>query len=149
MKGIEKLSLTPDQKKLIEASEQQYKRYARVYFEVVSFTGSELIVKVWQMENPGGKYLTAKELIERAKEVFSVVPVKVHCRPVPFSPDSLKSFTVQDVIRKMDEHGLKPKDLVRLLDIDKSSLSLILSGGRELSKGNRAMFYYLFKYLEK
>jgi len=151
IKGIEKIPLTDDKKKLLEVSEANYKRYARIRFQVVSYDDKELIVKVWQMENPSEKYLTAAELVERAKGVFKdVVPngTVTHVRPVPFKKDDLRNFTVTDVEREMNELGLKAKDLVKLLDIDKSSMSIILNEGRAMTKPHRAMFYYLFKTLK-
>jgi hypothetical protein len=151
IKGIEKISLAEDKKKLLKVSEANYKRFARIRFQVVSYDDKELIVKVWQMENPSQKYLTAAELVERAKGVFKdVVPdgTVTHVRPVPFKKDDLRNFTVADVEREMNELGLKAKDLVKLLDIDKSSMSIILNEGRTMTKPHRAMFYYLFKSLK-
>ena len=150
MKGIEKLNLSNDKKKLLDKSEISFKRFARIYFEVLRCNGIEVVVKVWQLDNPAKKYLSAKELIDRTKGVFSgIVPddLKINCRTVPYEPNDLRSLTIDDVKKDLDHFGLKPKDLVKLLDIDKSSLSLILSENRELSKANRAMFYYLIKYL--
>ena len=151
IKGIEKIPLSGNGKKLLEVSENNYKRYARIKFQIVSYDNKELIVKVWQMENPTEKYLTASELVERAKGVFKdVVPEEtaIHVRPVPFRKDLLRNYTISDVEREMSEFGLKPKDLVKLLDIDKSSLSIILNEGRAMTKPHRAMFYYLFKSLK-
>jgi len=151
IKGIEKIPLSGNGKKLLEVSENNYKRYARIKFQIVSFDNKELIVKVWQMENPSGKYLTASELIERAKGVFKdVIPPEtaIHVRPVPYKKDELRSYSISDVEKEMSALELKPKDLVKLLDIDKSSLSIILNEGREMTKTHRAMFYYLFKTLK-
>ena len=92
-----------------------------------------------------------KELVERAKGVFDgIIPpeTKQHVRPIPHGKSELEKFSVNDANSKMEKLGLKPKDLVKLLDIDKSSLSLMLSGERELTKSGKAMLYYLFKYLE-
>lgn len=151
IKGIEKLELTSAQRKLLDASEQNYKRFARIYFQVLEYTDTELIVKVWQVENASDNYLSGKELIERAKDVFKpVIPdgVRIHVRPVPFQKDDLKDFDISSVEKKMVELNLQAKDLVKLLDIDKSSLSLILNENRGLSKPHKAMFYYFFKYYE-
>lgn len=150
MKGIEKLSLTSKQKKTLEKSEVSFKRFARIYFEILKIDEKEAVVKVWQEENEAKNYLTAKDLIERTKDVFAgIIPVelKIHCRPIPYEPIDLRNMTIEDIKRDLEYFGLRPKDLVKLLDIDKSSLSLILSENRELSKANRAMFYYLLKYL--
>jgi hypothetical protein len=89
--------------------------------------------------------------VNRAKGVFEDIispDTKLHVRPVAFNRDELEKFSVNEANTKMEQLGLKPKDLVKLLDIDKSSLSLMLSGERDLTKPGRAMLYYLFKYLE-
>ena len=152
MKGIELLPfLTVEQRKWLETSELSYKRHARIYFQILSYSPAEIRVKVWQMENPLNKYLSSKELVERVKGVFAeILPPKteLHVRPIAYKKDDLERFSVQEVNSKMEELGLKAKDLVKLLDIDKSSLSLILKGERELTKPGKAMLYYLFKYLE-
>jgi hypothetical protein len=150
MKGLEKLELTKESKRLLIASELNYSRFARIYFQVVSCEPSELIVKVWQLENPAEKYLTSKELIVRAREVFSIaVPPEtaIHVRPIPFKKIELENFSLEDIERGMSEFDLKPKDLVKLLNLDKSTISQMLAG-RNLTKSNKAMFYYLFKYLK-
>jgi antitoxin component HigA of HigAB toxin-antitoxin module len=152
MKGMVLLPfLTTEQRKWLETSELSYRRHARIYFQVLSYSPKELRVKVWQMENPLNKYLSSKELVERAKGLFAeILPpeTKLHVRPIVYKKDDLEKFSVQDVSSKMEELGLKAKDLVKLLDIDKSSLSLILKGERELTKPSKAMLYYLSKYLE-
>ena len=152
MKGIELLPfLTAEQRKWMETSELSYRRHARIYFQILSYSPDELRVKVWQMENPLDRYLSSKELVERAKGVFEEIlspEMKLHVRPIAYKKDDLEKFSIQDVASKMEELGLKAKDLVKLLDIDKSSLSLILKGERELTKPSKAMLYYMFKYLE-
>ena len=149
--GIEKLQLSSEHKQRLELSERNYKRFGRIYFQIISFENETLTVKVWQRENTAGKYLSTGELIDRARTVFSPVVAKgtrIHVRPIAFRRDELKSFTIADVENKMEQYGLQPKDLVKLLDIDKSSLSLMLNRERELTKPGKAMFYYLFKNLE-
>ncbi|MDR1887134.1 MAG: hypothetical protein LBQ70_04385 [Prevotellaceae bacterium] len=150
MKGLEKLELTTETKKLLQVSEQNYRRFARIYFQVLSCEPAKLTVKVWQLENPIGKYLTSQELIARTREVFAVaVPPEtaIHVRPISFKKMKLENFTLADIERGMSEFGLQPKDLVKLLNLDKSTISQILSG-RSLTKSNKAMFYYLFEYLK-
>lgn len=151
MKGLELLAfLTKVQKERIELSEQNYKRFARVYFSIVSANNAEIIVKVWQQGNVTGRYLSAKELIDRAKEVFEgCIPegVKLHVRPIPYKEEPLASVDAYYVAKKMEEYNIQPKDLVKLLNIDKSTISRTLSA-EEMTKSSKAMFYYLFKYLE-
>ena len=128
-----------------------YRRFARIFFQILAANDSEVVVKVWQMENHAQKYLSAKELIDRTKGVFAdVLPpdVKLYVRPVVFNRIELENFNSKLVAKKMDEFGLQTKDLVKLLDIDKSSLSLMLNGKREMSKQGKAMLYYFFKFQE-
>jgi hypothetical protein len=150
MKGLELLKfLDKEQINLIKNSEQNYKRFARIHFQILSFENNEIIVKVWQTENVAGSYLPAKELLTRAKDIFKgMIPenIKLHIRPIPFDP--LENFSLTDIENQMNELGLQAKDLVKLLDIDKSTISSLLSRNRNLSKATKAMFYYLFKYLK-
>ena len=71
IKGIEKIPLSGNARKLLEQSEVNYKRYARIWFQVVSYENKELVVKVWQTDNTAGKYLSAPELINRARDVHT------------------------------------------------------------------------------
>lgn len=153
MKGIELLTfLTKEQKEILKTSELNYKRHARIFFEILDFSNDIITVKVWQMENPLQRYLSQKELLHRAKEVFNsdIVPphIKVHTREIPFEKMELITFSIEKVVEKMQTLGLKPKDLSRLLNIDKSAMSELLNGNRALTKSHKAMFFYLFKYLE-
>jgi hypothetical protein len=152
MKGLELLTfLTKEQIKLIETSELNYRRFARVYFQINSFENNEIIVKIWQTEDEDiEKYLSAKDLISRAKDVFNMIPedIKIHFRPIPFNSDDLTKFSTDKIRKEMDAMGLQPKDLVKLLCIDKSTISQILSSDRNLSRPSKAMFYYMFKYLK-
>ena len=151
IKGIEKLQLNAEQKKLLDVSEMNYKRYGRIYLQVISFENSALTVKIWQSENEAGKYLTVPELVDRVKGVFKdILPegTAIHVRTIPFKQDNLAEFSISDIENTMSELGLKSKDLVKLLDIDKSTISVILSEGRSMKKSHKAMFYYLFKFLK-
>ncbi|MDR2205273.1 MAG: hypothetical protein LBE36_03860 [Flavobacteriaceae bacterium] len=154
MKGIELLPfITDEQNKLLKISAINYRRFARVYFQILEFENNTVTVKVWQLQNPANHYLTSKELIDRTKEVFGsdILPagIALHVRPIAFKPDDLQHFTIETIESKMQQYGLKPKDLVKLLDIDKSTLSLLFNKNRGLTRANRAMFFYLFKSLEK
>lgn len=153
IKGIEKLDfLTKTELKKIELSETNYKRFSRIYFEVLDYNQDtkELIVKVWQNENEAGKYLTSAELISRMKEAFDFLPdnVSLYVRPIPYEKSKLLSYNIDDVRTDMEKYGLQQKDLVKLLDIDKSSINILLSGGRNLTKYQKAMFFYFFEYMK-
>lgn len=154
IKGLDKLDfLSPDQISILNESEKNYKRFASVFFEVIDFykITNEVIVKVWQNENNAANYLPEKELITRAKDVFTdFLPkgVKLHIRPVPYEKDKLLNLTIDDVKQTMQDLGLQQKDLVKLLDMDKTSISRLFNEIRPLTNIQKAMFFYLFEYLK-
>ena len=151
MKGIEKLTqITDEQRKLLAHSANQYKRFARIYIEVLGVKETTVTVKVSQQENNTEKYLSAKELKERVHEVFEgCLPSgwDLEVRAVPFR--FLEVITIEYIREKQTELGLSDIDLSRLLGVRRENLSRIFNDKRGLTKLGKAAFYYLFKYLEK
>ena len=76
---------------------------------------------------------------ERGKELYPDAKII----PVAYSLN-VDDITVEWIESKMQEFGIKRNDLIKQLAIDRSSLSLIMSGKRELSKPMRATFFYYF-----
>lgn len=104
----------------------------------IEFIDSENL-KITQKKNYNGYILTKKELVEKAKNVFPNFVIK----PVRFSLD-ISDIDENWIKEKMQEVGLNTNDLVSQTTIDKSSLSLFLSGDRKMSKSVKALFYYYF-----
>lgn len=110
---------------------------------IVDFEGKALTVLVEQLKLTNGYILNNRQLYDRAKEVFNDCPLKVKIKPVVYSLD-VNRINVRWIEEKMEEYGITKNDLIKQLAIDKSSLSLILSAHRELSKPMRATFFYYF-----
>lgn len=110
-------------------------RKAGIDIEVLN----EDTVKISQTKLVNGYILNQKELIERGKDLYPDKKII----PVVFSLD-VEGITLEWIEAKMKEFGIKRNDLIKQLAIDRSSLSLILSGKRELSKPMRATFFYYF-----
>ena len=112
--------------------------------EVVDFNGCTISIIISQSKLINGYILNNKELHNRAKEIFTGVnALQLKIIPSVFSLN-VDDITIGWIEMKMQEFGINRKDLVKQLAIDKSSLSLILSGNRELSKPMRATFFYYF-----
>jgi hypothetical protein len=139
---INDLSLQALIKKRISSSISTYAA-SGIDVEVVEAENNNIKVKITQSKLLNGYILNQKELVERAKEIFKSTDLKVKVIPVVFSLD-VDRINVQWIEGKMEEFGISRNDLVKQLAIDKSSLSLILSGNRELSKPMRATFFYYF-----
>ncbi len=128
---------------------QNYRR-AGIRIEIIdgSLEDGEIKVKITQERLINGYILNQQQLIERVGEIFKdvITPnvfLLVHVIPVVYSLD-VNEIDISWIESRMDEFGVQRKDLIKQLAIDKSSLSLILSGKRELSKPMRALFFYYF-----
>lgn len=96
-------------------------------------------VKVTQSRLINGYILNQKQLIERGKDLYPDAKII----PVAYSLN-VDAITLDWIESQMKEFGIKRNDLIKQLAIDRSSLSLIMSGKRELSKPMRATFFYYF-----
>lgn len=151
MIGIEKLTFASNEQieELLQSA-NQYKRFSRVYFEILTVENNIINVKVTQQESALEKYLSAKELEERTIEVFSkVVPLDWNLSIASSPYLCLKEVDIEYINKKKDELGLTVEDLSRYLNIRPENINRILTNKRGISKLKTAAFYYLFKYLEK
>jgi hypothetical protein len=96
-------------------------------------------IKITQKKLYNGYILTKKELVNRAKNIFPGYIIK----PVRYNLD-ISFIDATYVKNKIKEIGLNVNDLVAQTALDKSSLSLILSGERKMNKSVKAMFFYYF-----
>lgn len=120
-----------------------------INIEPLSFEYNTLLVRVEQKKYLNDKILTDKELVTRAKEVFEgKLPddVKVLVSPIFSNRDELGKINLKYIRTRMEELGLKQSHISKYLDIDKVSLSRILNEERELTKWQKAAFYYFFKH---
>jgi hypothetical protein len=62
--------------------------------------------------------------------------------------DDIESISSEWINRRMKNLGLKGKHISNRIGIDKSTISSILTGEKELTKWHKAAFYYFFKYFE-
>lgn|SRR5690554_101457 len=99
------------------------------------------IVKITQSRLVNGIILNQKELHERAREVFPSKEFKII--PVVFSLKAT-DITNEWILVKMNEFGIKRKDLIKQLAINRETLNDFLSGKRELTKPIKVAFFYYF-----
>ncbi len=96
-------------------------------------------VKITQSRLINGNILNQKELHKRAREIFSEHKII----PIVFSLQ-VDNIDLDWVKNKMKEFGIKQKDLLKQLAIDKTSLNLVLSGKANLSRLMKVGFFYYF-----
>lgn len=150
MKNIELLPLTGEAKKRLNEFALQYKRFAGIVVEIVSFDDNRLIVRVEQKE-ADVKQLTKVELEQRIKDMFSgEIPAewRLTISAVDFDRKDIDAVNVPWIMASMERHSLKAKHLSTYTGIDKSTLSILLNENRELTKWQKVAFYYFFKYYD-
>lgn len=151
MKNIELLPLSTEGKKRLTAFALQYKRMAHVAIEVVSFENGRLIVRAEQKDMVNDKFLTKKELTDRVREMFKgEIPEewKLTVSAVDYDRKDIDNMNVAWIKSRMERLGLKSKHISNYTGIDKCTMSLLLSGEREMTKWHKVAMYYFFKYYE-
>lgn len=151
MKNLDLLPLTAESKKRIAEFARQYQRYGHIIIEIVSYSEGRLIVRAEQKDLVNDKFLTKKELTERAREMFKgEIPDdwKLTVSAVNFDRKDIDNITLDWVKQRMEKLGLKNKHLSNYTGIDKCTISSMLSGDRELTKWHKVALYYFFKYHE-
>lgn len=114
-----------------------------IEIEIVSIEENRVTAIIKQSRLINGFILNQKQLVERCKGVFENTGLGVIVVPVVFVL-KVSTINILWIENKMVEFGIKRNDLIKQLAIDKSSLSLVLSGKRELSKPMKATFFYYF-----
>jgi len=151
MNNLELLPLSEEKKKRLKTFARMYRQNARIFFEVVSFDGSRIVVRVEQKELVNGKFLNKKELIDRTRDMFKgEIPDdwKLIVSPVDYNQQDIESISVNWISKRMKDLGIRAKHICKSTGIDKCTISSILSGEKELTKWHKAAFYYFFKYQE-
>lgn len=131
------MTLKQKKMKLTAQQEQSIHNYARMGIEIKIVDENTLIIHQKRLIN--GYLLNQKQLHERARAIFP----NIHIKPVVYNFDA-NFIDVTWITNKMEEFGIKRNDLIKHLAIDKSSLSLYMSGKRKMDKSQKAAFFFYF-----
>jgi predicted XRE-type DNA-binding protein len=150
--NLEKLNISQEDKNTLAQSALNQSRFLGLEYQVMASDDKSITLLIRQKRLVNDKILTKQELIERGKE-FLIVPtldpnLDLRIRPIIYNIAESEVVTSQWVQHKMLQHGLKLKNLVEIMGINKSSLSELVSGKENLTKWHKATFYYFFKALE-
>ena len=129
MKNIELLPLPEEVKRRLNEFALQYKRYAHVIIELVSFAEGRLIVRAEQKDLVNGKMLSKKELEDRVRKMFEgEIPSdwKLTISAVDFDRKDIENIDAEWIQQRMNKLMLKAKHVCTHTGIDKSTYSMIL-----------------------
>ncbi len=87
MKNIQSLDLPKQELSKLNKACGLYAANSNITFKVLNQSENELIIAVRQSKNVKGKYLEAKELINRTKNLFKEFfpNHSIHVRPIPYT----------------------------------------------------------------
>lgn len=151
MKNLDLLPLPEEKKKRLSTFSRMYRQNARIFMDVISFEDNRLIVRAEQKEMVNDRFLNHKELIERTRNVFTgEIPNdwKLIVSAVDSNKDDIEKINPEWIAKRMKQLGYKGKHISNRIGIDRSTISSILTGEKELTKWHKATFYYFFKYSE-
>jgi hypothetical protein len=151
VKNIELLPVTPEIRNRISEMAKQYKRFAKVYIDVVSFDKNKLVVRVEQKEPVNGKVLNSSQLVDRVRELFKgELPdgITLNVSPVYFDREEINQVSPEWIKERIAKHNLKLRNLHSYTNLDVSTLSSIINGEKPLTKWHKVAIYYFFKYYE-
>ncbi len=151
MKNLDLLPISDENRKKLSVSAQMYRRYAHLVIEIISFNENRVIVRAEQKDSMSGKQLNKKEIVERVREMFKgTIPEdwKLTVSAVDFDRKDIDAMNDEWIRRRMNNLGIKSKQLTTYTGIDKCTISSILNGEKDLTKWHKTAFYYFFKYYE-
>lgn len=152
MEGLKLIPISDEARARVASFAQQYGRFANIQMKVLEADQESATVRVVQHYNTQGKYQDQKGLIERTKDLFKgEVPegYDIRVRAIPYTPHETDQVDLDWIRQQMEVYDITQLDLVRTLGVDKPTISNLLAGRRELTRFQRAAFFFMFKNLER
>ena len=148
--GIEKLAGMLSQAAIekLEKAAQRHVSSANMTFTLLLATEATLEIEVTQAETKSGNYATEATLISRTQELFGnfFPKVKLNIFPVTYAPSLASVVTTAWLETKMQQKGVRIKQIAFDTGVDRESISDWVTGKRSMSQIVKAMFYF---YLSK
>ncbi|WP_316809571.1 helix-turn-helix transcriptional regulator [Pedobacter agri] len=153
MSNIENLSLlsglvSPEKMLKLEATAARHKQQANISFVIQAVEDHVVQVLAVQGEKASGTYASEATLIKRAQDLFGKFPseIKIQVEAETHLPSPASLVDVAWIEKKMDEKGVRIKQIAFDTGIDRESIADWVNGKRSMSQIVKAMFYfYLMK----
>ncbi|MFI5453412.1 XRE family transcriptional regulator [Pedobacter sp. UC225_61] len=144
--GIEKLSellSSTEIEKLVKAAERHCES-SNMNFTILSANAEGIEIEVAQGETKSGRYASEATLSNRTKELFAnLLPkAKLHIYAQTFAPSPASTVTTAWLESKMQQKGVRIKQIAFDTGLDRESISDWVTGKRSMSQIVKAMFYF-------
>ena len=125
-------------------------RFSNISFSFSRISDQELTVAITQEKSFHQNHFDQKKLREIAHETLGnfIFDRKLHVMANIYKPSPADVVDDAWIREKQLKYGVKNKDLVVALGVDKTSISAYTGGLKPLSAPVKAMFYYYFECLE-
>lgn len=144
--GIEQLSsrLSEEQIDKLSKAAERHKTQSNITFTILSVSADHLEIETVQGETKSGKYATESTLASRTRSVFEkfVTDAEIRVSPVTFAPSPTSIVNTAWLERRMQEKGVRIKQIAFDTGIDRESISDWVIGKRSMSQIVKAMFYF-------
>lgn len=147
---IEKLSerLKAEELEELDAAAAVHQKQSNIEFRIIEVEEDVMHIETSQSETRSGKYAKEAALVKKTHEVFDrwFPGLKLQIQVSPHLPSPATVVTTAWLERKMNEKGVRIKQIAFDTGVDRESIADWVSGKRSMSQIVKAMFFF---YLNK
>ena len=144
--GIEQISelLTSDEITQLGKAADRHQTQSKITFTILSVQPGTIEIETTQDETKSGKYASEATLISRTKETFAKFfpNLEIKVDPVPHLPSPASVVSTAWIEMKMQQKGVRIKQIAFETGIDRESISDWVTGKRSMSQIVKAMFFF-------
>jgi hypothetical protein len=144
--GLEKLKdiLGESEIEKVSRAADRHFNAANMTFTILTVSDDAIEIETAQGETKSGKYATEATLLTRTKDVFGkyLGQRELHISPATFAPSPASTVTPAWLEQKMQQKGVRIKQIAFDTGIDKESISDWVTGKKSMSQIVKAMFYF-------
>jgi len=132
----------------LKKAAERHSQQSNMVFNILSVDGNVIQVETGQGETASGKYATQQVLLKRTEELFKkrLANFKLQITANAVVPSPTDVVNVSWIDKKMQEKGLRIKQIAFETGIERESISDWVTGKKAMGKTVKAMFYF---YLSK
>jgi hypothetical protein len=153
IKGLLKLGGTLSAREMMELDEaaKLHLKNSNITFKIISIGDNTITVKASQGKQSTENYADTKKLHIKTQELFGkyLPEHKAIVQPVPFQLALVDVVNPEWLEERMQQHGVRIRQIQTDTGIDKTNLSAWTKGTRPMSQPVKAMFFYYFEHLSR
>jgi hypothetical protein len=140
--------LSIEQITALENAAERHSQQFNMDFKILSVDGNVIQVETGQGETASGKYATRQMLVKRTEELLEkrLPGFEIQVTANAALPAPTDVVNVSWIDKKMQQKGLRIKQIAFETGIDRESISDWVTGKKAMGKTVKAMFYF---YLSK